>query len=161
MANVTKKKINKLDMFSTAPYGNAWKGLYTFATNASGVFVDSDQTTAVAVADVVRIGILPAGLQLHGCLSIVSDAFTAATTADIGFAYVDGVDSTDVPQDADYFDAALATDAQGRTAAANLAVAPVTLPKDAYLTLTIAGANHAAVGRLDVVVDGIWKGVPA
>jgi len=161
VANVTKKKITKLDNFSVAPYGNAWRKMFTFQTNSSGVFVDSDLTTAVQIADVVRIGILPAGLQIHGCLSVVSDAFTAATTADIGFAYVDGVDVTATPQDADYFDAALDTAAQGRTFAANLAVAPVTLPKDAYLTLTIAGAAHAAVGRLDVIVEGIWTGVPS
>lgn len=160
MANVTKKNVKHLQQFSGVPYGNAWRNVYTFETNSSGIFVDSDLATAVQNTNVVRIGILPAGLQLHGCLSIVSDAFTANTTADIGFAYVDGVDSTAVPQDADYFDAALATDATGRTAAANLAVYPVTLPKDAYLTLTIGGAHHAAAGRLDVIVEGIATGNP-
>lgn len=160
MANVTKKNVKHLQQFGGVPYGNAWRNVYTFETNASGVFVDSDLATAVQVADVVRLGILPAGLALHDCLSIVSDAFTAATTADIGFAYVDGVDSTAVPQDADYFDAALDTAAIGRTRAANLAVKPVVLPKDAYLTLTIGGAAHAAVGRLDVIVEGIATGNP-
>ena len=161
MANITVKNIKRKSVFTAAPYGNAWAEIFTFQTNASGVFVDSDTTTAVVNGSVVRLGILPAGLELHTCLSIVSDAFTAATTADIGFAYVDGVDDSVVPQDADYFDAALATDATGRTAAANLAVAPVKLPKDAYLNLVIGGADHAAAGRLDVIVNGVWKGVPS
>lgn len=160
MSTLNKDYMRQAKSLGGVPYGNAWKGVFTFATNASGVMTDSDKATAVAQNDVVRLGILPAGLQLHGCLSIVSDAFTAATTADIGFAYVDGVDSSAVPEDADYFDAALATDAQGRTAAANLAVYPVTLPKDAYLILTIGGANHAAAGRLDVIVEGIHTGTP-
>jgi hypothetical protein len=161
MANVTVKNIKDKSQSTFAAYGNAWAKNFTFQTNASGVFVDSDQTTAVVQTNVVRLGILPAGLELHDALEIVSDAFTAATTADIGFAYVDGVDVTAVPQDADYFDAALDTASTGRTRASNLAVTPIVLPKDAYLILTIAGADHAAAGRLDVLVFGVWTGVPA
>lgn len=161
MATVTKKRVKHTNAGVSAPYGNGWSQTYTFETNSSGVFVDSDKTTAVAQNDVVRIGVLPAGLELHDALEIVSDAFTAATTADIGFAYVDGVDDSTVPQDADYFDAALDTAAQGRTRAANLAVTPVRLPKDAYLILTIGGASHASAGRLDVIVNGVWYGPPA
>lgn len=158
MANVTKKNVKHLQQFGGAPYGNATKLPYAFETNSSGVFVDSDKTTAVASGDVVRIGIIPAGATLYDALLIISDAFTASATADVGFAYVDGVDDTDVPQDADYFDAALALDGQGRTNGANLAVRPVTLPKDAYLTLTIGGANLAAVGKLDVILDVVLSG---
>ena len=111
--------------------------------------------------DVVNLGILPAGLELHDALAIVSDAFTALTTADIGFAYVDGVDDTDVPQDADYFGAAVVTNAIGRNRADNLAVKPVILPKNAYLTVTIAGATHAAAGLMNILVEGIWTGLPS
>jgi len=39
-------------------------------------------------------------------------------------------------------------------------VAPVVLPKDAYLILTNAGANHSAVGILDVIVTGQVVGMP-
>ena len=159
MATVTKKNVRKLQQYA-GPQGNAWKDKFNFTTNASGVFVDSDKATAVVQTDVVRIGVLPAGLELHDALAIVSDAFTALTTAKVGFAYVDGVDSADVPQDDDYFFAALATNAQGRTRANNTAVAPVTLPKDAYLILTVAGADHAAAGVLDVIVEGVHKGQP-
>jgi hypothetical protein len=159
MATVNKKNALRLQQYA-GPDGNVWADRFTFTTNSSGIFVDSDKTTAVASGDVVRIGVLPAGLEIHTSLAIVSDAFTASTTADIGFAYVDGVDVTATPQDADYFNAALATSSTGRTAAANAAVAPVVLPKDAYLTLTIGGANHASVGVLDVIVTGICKGRP-
>lgn len=161
MATVTKKFI-KSDpaQIGGVPYGNKTVLPYTFETNASGVYVNSNQTTAVLIADVVRIGILPAGAKLLNSLAIVSNAFTALSTAKVGFAYVDGVDSTAVPQDDDYFNAALALNAQGRTAANNLAVAPVTLPKDAYLILTIAGANLAEVGVLDLLIDAILTGAP-
>lgn len=157
MANVTKKLITKARQFA-APYGNKFAEVFRYATNASGVMVDSDQATAIQVNDVVRLGILPAGLVLHDALLIVSDAFTASTTADVGFAYVDGVDSTAVPQDADYFSAAAATSSQARLRAANVTVAPVRLPKDAYLTLTRKGAADASAGILDIIVEGILDG---
>lgn len=156
MATVTKKLIAKAQQFA-APYGNKFAQVFRYATSAAGV-VDSDKATAVAINDVVRIGILPAGLTLHDALAIVSDAFTAATTADIGFEYVDGVDSTAVPQDADYFFAALSTAAAGRTRASNTAVAPVRLPKDAYLIVTRKAAADASAGILDVIVEGILDG---
>ena len=160
MATVTKNAI-KHDVIQSGPYGNAWRNVYTFQTNSSGVMTNSDQTTAVVQTNVVRIGILPAGLQLLTSLHVISDAFSASTTANIGFAYVDGVDDTNVPQDADYFGAAVATSSQARLAAANATVSPVVLPKDAYLILTVGGADHASAGRLDVIVDGVWKGLPS
>lgn len=158
MANVTKKNVKNLVQFG-GPDGNAWKDQFTFATNASGVFVDSDLATAVQIGDVVRIGVLPAGLTVHDALSIISDAFTALTTANVGFAYVDGVDSTAVPQDAAYFASALAINATGCSRKTGVK-APVTLPKDAYLILTNAGAAHASAGRIDIVVEGINTGRP-
>lgn len=157
MATVTKKRLNQAQQF-TACYGNKFAQVFRFETNASGVCVDSSQATAVQVNDIVRIGILPAGLELHDALAIISDAFAASTTADLGFAYVDGVDSTAVPQDADYFFAALATSAVGRTRANNTAVAPLRLPKDAYLILTRKGAADSAAGIVDVVVEGLLTG---
>jgi hypothetical protein len=119
---------------------------------------DSDQTTAL----VHQQGPLrhPAGgMRLDDCLAIVSDAFTARQTLKIGFEYVDGVDDTDVPQDDDYFFAALALDAAGRTRANNTGRAPVVLPKDAYLIGTSAGADTPAAGRLDVLVYGEFIGI--
>ena len=160
MATVTKKRIASQQVFGGVPYGNATTLEFPLVTNASGVWTDSDLTTAVAIADILRLGILPAGFRLHDALAIVSDAFTALTTGKLGFAYVDGVDSTDVPQDDDYFSASVTFNAIGRYLANNLAVRPVTLPKDAYLIVTWAGANNAVVGIADILVRGIHVGPP-
>jgi hypothetical protein len=161
MATVNKKQVLTLRQFGGVPYGNKWSDRFTLETNASGVFVDSDQATALIVADKVRLGVLPAGVELHDILTIISDAFTAATTLGLGFEYVDGVDSTAVPQDAAYFIAAggLVTSATGITRKTTV-TKPVTLPKAAYLIATIAGATHASVGVVDFVVDGINHGNP-
>ena len=156
MSTVTKKRLTKAQQF-TAPYGNKFAQAFRFETNASGVAVDSDLATAVQVNDVVRLGILPAGLELHDALTIVSDAFAALTTADIGFVYTDGVDSTAVPQNAAYFNAALATSSAVRSRATATG-APVRLPKDAYLVLTRKGAADSAAGIADVIVEGILNG---
>ncbi len=159
MATVTKKGLNSA-IVNTNVHGNTWHETYTFQTNASGVFVNSNQATAVAQSDVVRLGVLPAGIELVDCLSICSDAFSVGATHKLGFAYVDGVDSTAVPQDDDYFYAALAATV-GRTLANNTASRPVVLPKDAYLILTVnaATADHAAVGIYDFVIRGHNVGV--
>ena len=157
MSTVTKNRIRQARQYS-GPSGNKYAQTFRYATNASGVCVDGDLATAVQVNDVIRLGVLPAGIELHDALAVISDAFAASTTADVGFAYVDGVDSTAVPQDANYFFAALATSSAARTRANNTAVAPVTLPKDAYLILTRKGAADSAVGIVDVIVDGILNG---
>ena len=89
---------------------------------------------------------------------IISDAFTANSTFDLGFAYTDGVDVAAVPQDADYFFAAL-DEAVGLTFKTNT-TAPVTLPKDAYLILTNNTAAQAAAGAMNILVYGIMTGTP-
>lgn len=158
MATVTKKKVLTEAQFGGTPYGNKTVLAFAFATSAAGVYTAGDKATAIATGDKVRIGVLPAGMRLDTALAIVSDAFTATTTGKIGFEYVDGVDDTDVPQDDDYFFAALDLAAAGRTPAANTAVRPVTLPKDAYLILTNQVADQAAAGQLDLLVDGVLQG---
>ena len=158
MATITKKRLQDANNFA-AECGNAVVQRYNLTTNSSGAAVNSDTATGIASGDKVRIGILPAGLCMDDALAIVSDAFTALVTADIGFEYVDGVDSTDVPQDADYFGTAITLHTAGRYPADNATVRPVTLPKDAYLIVTTAGADNAAVGVLDVIVRGEMVGV--
>lgn len=160
MATVTKKYLSQEQQFGGAPYGNGTTLQFNLTTTAAGAVSNGDSTSAVGIGDVVRIGVLPAGAKLIDSLAIVSDAFTADATCKIGFAYVDGVDSTAVPQDDDYFYAALAYNAVGRTRAANTGVAPVTLPKDAYLIVTNAGAALNAVGVLNVVVEAVLTGAP-
>lgn len=160
MATVTKKQVLTEQQFGGVPYGNKTSLPFTFETNSSGAMVNSDQTTAVLTTDKVRFGVLPAGFRIEDSLAIVSDAFTATSTAKIGFEYVDGVDSTAVPQDDDYFHAALAWSSQLRTRANNLAVRPITLPKDAYLTIVVGTAALDAAGKLDLLVQGVLNGAP-
>lgn len=159
MSTVTKNKSAIAKSLAGVPWGNAATIPLNLTTNAAGAAVDSNLATALQIADVVRLGILPAGLTLHDAQLIISDAFTAATTAGVGFSYVDGVDSATVPQDAAYFVAAasLALNATGISRKTSV-TAPVTLPKDAYLILTLAGAAHASVGVLDVIVHGVHTG---
>lgn len=142
-----------------APYGDVIAlSDFNLTTNSSGVAQSSDATAALATSDIVRLGILPAGLRLLDVIATINDAFTASSTFDLGFEYVDGVDSTDVPQDADYFvdGASLASLAVLRKATTTR---PVTLPKDAYLILTNLGANQSAAGVMDIVVVGQAVGV--
>ena len=155
MSTVTIKGLKNSQF--TYPAGNKTVIKGNFTTNASGVAANSDLATAVQVNDVVRIGFLPSGTELHDAQAIVSDAFAAATTADIGFLYADDVNSTTVPQDSAYFFSALATSATGRTRS-TVAKAPVRLPKDAFLVLTRKGAADSAVGIVDVLVDAVLQG---
>jgi len=159
MAIITKKYAKTEQQIGGVPYGNKTALKFKLETNASGVLVNGDQTTAFGIADVARLGILPAGADLIDALAIVSDAFTGLVTFDIGFAYVDGVDSTAVPQDDNYFFENL-TNAAGRTRANNITVAPVKLPKDAWLIATVAGAANASAGVLDIVIETILNGAP-
>lgn len=154
MATITKKGATKGPYFSAA-YGNATTLHYTLQTNASGAALNSDTSTAVGAGDVIRLGLLQGGMKLVDSLAIVSAVLVGA--AKLGFVYADGVDSTDVPQDDDYFNAALAMATQGRTRANNNAVAPVVLPKDAYLVMTPAAAQTVA-GKVDVFIETIWMG---
>ena len=154
MATITVSRPNDGHNYSQMPYGNAGVSKFTLETNSSGAAIGYNSTTAIQSGDVVRIGKLHAGTELHDSLLIVYDAFTASVVADIGFAYVDGVDDTSAPQDADYFGASVAINTAGRYRASNTAVAPVVLPKDAWLTITTGGANNAAVGKLTMLVYG-------
>jgi hypothetical protein len=159
MPTITKNRYQDSQNFGQNPYGNLTVLEYGVATTATGAVVGSDSTAAVLSGDVIRIGVLPAGLRLHDSLMIVNDAFTASVTGTLGFAYMDGVDDTAVPQDADYFGAAVAINAVGRYRASNNAVVPVTLPKDAWLTLTTGGATHNTAANAVILVTGENIGV--
>ncbi len=158
MPTITQKFNPRLNVGAT-PWGNAHGLKYTLETNASGAAINSNSTAAIALGDKVRIGVIPAGTSLLDSLAILSVAMTASVTGKIGFEYVDGVDSTAVPQDDDYFLAAgqsLATAARLRNATTN---AVVTLPKDAWLILTTAGAANAKASKLDFILFGASEGV--
>lgn len=157
MATVTKKANPRLNVGAT-PWGNAHGLHYTLQTNAAGGAIGADSAAALAQGDKVRLGRIPAGSTLLDSVVTVSTGLTAAVTGDLGFEYVDGVDSTAVPQDADYFAAAAALNAAAVLRKAT-ATAPVTLPKDAWLTLTTGGAANAKAGRVDVVLMVASEGV--
>ncbi len=158
MPTITQKFNPRLNVGAT-PWGNAHGLKYTLETNASGAAINSNSTAAIALGDKVRIGVIPAGTSLLDSLAILSVAMTASVTGKIGFEYVDGIDVTAVPQDDDYFLAAgqsLATAARLRNATTN---AVVTLPKDAWLILTTAGAANAKASKLDFILFGASEGV--
>lgn len=157
MATITKAQDPHLNVGST-PWGNARVLPFTLATNSSGAAIASDSTAAIASGDKVRLGIIPAGTTLVDSLVIVSTAFTALVTGDLGFEYVDGVDSTAVPQDADYFGATLDLNDPGRLRNATTNK-PVTLPKDAWLVLTTGGAANAKAARLDALLTVATTGI--
>ena len=136
------------------PYGNLSTLRFKLETNAAGIPVESNAAAALAINDVVRFEFpLPAGLLVEDVQLIVSDAFDASVTADVGFLYADGTDVPATPQDADAYFAAQALSALGRfrtTSSAKL----FALPKDAYLAVTIKGAAIATAGRLEIIVHG-------
>lgn len=159
MATITKKSLGAKYLPTTAPYGTSTTLHYSLATNSSGAVVGGDSTSAVASGDVVRVGLLPAGMRLDDAKTLVSTGWTATVTGKVGFAYADGVDSTDVPQDDDYFGSALAIATAGRYAANNTAVRPVVLPKDAYLILTTGTAANAKASQTDFLINVTHVGV--
>ena len=156
MATITKK-FNPRNSVGATPWGNAHGLVYPLATAANGGAVGADSPAPIAAGDKVRLGLIPAGSSLLDSQVIVSTAFTAAVVGDLGFEYADGVDSTAVPQDAAYFGTALVLNATGRLRNAT-AKAPITLPKDAWLVLTTAGAANAKAARLDVVLNVAAEG---
>lgn len=159
MATIKKIRYQDDAPFGGVPYGNTTIKSFNLTTKANGAAVNSDSTSAIGDGDSVVLGLLPAGMVLQDAVATVSDAFTALTVGKLGFAYTDGVDSTEVPQDDDYFFAAatltLHTAGTYRKVAAT---APVRLPKDANLVLISSGAAHASVGVADFRIVGVLGG---
>ena len=158
MATITQSQ-SAHNNLGVTPYGNLTALHFVLETNAAGAAINSSSTTAIAIGDVVRLGVLPAGFKLTDSQVVVQTGLTAAVTGKLGFAYVDGVDVVGVDaQDDDYFGTGLVLSAAARlrNATSNSAV---TLPKDAYLTLTTAGAANAKAARVEVTVLGIVQGV--
>ena len=106
----------------------------------------------------MKIGLLPAGFRLIDSEIVVKTGMTATITAKVGFAYADGVDSTAVPQDDDFFGTGItvATAGRYRNATSNPSL---TLPKEAWLTLTTAVAANAKASEMEIIVFAINEGV--
>ena len=153
MANVKLKGIGINQFGGAEESGNQTVYASTLSTNSTGAALNSNSTAALGVGDKVYLQSMPAGMRLDNAVAIVSTAFTAAVTGSLGFEYLDGVDSSDVPQDAAYFGSGIVLSAAARLPNVS-SKALVTLPKEAYLVLTIAGAANAKVARLDVIVTG-------
>ena len=153
MATIKKKFIGDKQFGGFTPYGNVTTLRALLETNAAGAVINSDTLTGIAVGDVVILEKLPEGFLLEDAQVIVSTGMTATATGSLGFIYVDGVDSTEVPQDAAYFGAGLnaATAARLRTTSSK---APVRLAKEAFLVWTQAVVANAKASRIDVIVHG-------
>lgn len=152
-----KKKPNGYGQFGgISPFGNSTALLFALATNATGAVIDSDTTAAVASGDVIDLGELPEGMRLDDAQILIKTGMTASVTGSLGFKYVDGVDSTDVPQDAAYFISAGALATAGRLRANTGKL--VTLPKAARLILTTGGAANAKASDIKVIVSGELTG---
>ena len=159
MATIKKLRYQDDATFGGVPYGNTTTRSFNLATKANGAAVNSDTATAIGNGDSVVLGLLPAGMLLQDAVATVSDAFTALTVGKLGFAYTDGVDSTEVPQDDDYFfDTATLTLHTLGTYRKVTSTAPVRLPKDANLVLISSGAAHASAGVADFRITGVLGG---
>ena len=157
MAKITRKTASQPQYGGFAPYGNLTALYYQVATNATGAVIESDSTAAVASGDVIDLGPIPAGMRLDDVLITVSTGMSASVTGKLGFAYADGVDRTDVPQNDAYFGTGYALSAAAvlrKTAA----TAPVRLPKEARLILTTGGAANAKASQIDVRIAGELTG---
>ena len=102
-----------------SPFGNVTALNYTYATNAKGVVIGSDATAPVAINDTIYVGTAPQGFAFHNIYG---------TGVKVGFEYVDGVDSTELPQNANINAALL-----------------VPLPKDAHIYVTASAAASSKV----------------
>ena len=90
-------------------------------------------------------------------MPVTNSAMSASVTGKLGFAYDDGVDRTDVPQNDAYFGTGYALSAAAvlrKTAT----TAPIRLPKGARLILTTGGAANAKASQIDVRIAGELTG---
>lgn len=106
------------------------------------------EAAALAQNKVVAVERVPKGAEIRG-LRYAIDALGATTALQIGWAYEDGSDS-----DVDAF----ATIADASTAAAaQVAVMPFTLSKDAFIVVKQTGAG-SATGTIFAAAQYIYKG---
>ena len=133
------------------PSGNITGYHVQIKTDEAGKITGLKADAAPAAGDVLRLKKLPAGMILMDSLVVVSKAI-GGLSGSLGFAYADGVDDENVPEDEAHFGAALTLSAAARLRCTT-SKAMVRLPKEAWLTLTIAGAPSGE-GLADIVVFG-------
>lgn len=159
MATIKKASTGTQQFGGFAAYGNLTTLRAQLLTNALGAVIGSDSNAAIAAGDVVILEKLPAGLLIEDVQIIVSTPMSAGVTGSLGFIYLDGANSDELPQDPVYFGTGLVLNAPGRLRTTS-SKAPAKLPKEAYLVLTTAGGANAKASRLDVIVHGERFGNP-
>ena len=158
MATINMKSVGNGVHLGNTPWGNFTALRYVVKTNAAGAVINSDSAAAIAQNDVVNLGHLPAGFRyMDSYLNIIA-GMKATATADLGFAYKDGVDEASVPQDADYFGSGMNVAAVARLR--NVTTNPsIVLPKDANLLLTVKTVGNDKASEIEIVIFGIAEGV--
>ena len=156
MATVALNQYQKRQFGGGNPYGNVSNFVFAFTTNSSGAAVDSDSTSALAIGDVLDLGLLQEGMRLDDASIFIANAMKASVTCSLGFKYEDGVDDSNVPQDAAYFGTSLALSSTGRVRANTGKL--LTLPKPARLIMTFAGANNDEAIDIKVLVTSELTG---
>lgn len=156
MADITLRDVRNqpAPSFShSSPYGNATALMFALATT-SGIVDGGSSDAAAAAGDVVALGMLPGGMRLDSLATVVSTILVG--NGKVGFRYADGVDDVNVPEADDYFTAAVALGAAARVAGDG-AAAVVTLPKDAFLIVTV-DAGQTETGLAEFIVNGVLTG---
>lgn len=157
MATIKVNPANAYQYGNTA-HGNVSSFKFGFETNTSGIPIDTNATAAVAIDDKIILGSLPAGMVLENATLFIEDATNANVTATLGFEYKDGENDSAVPQSATHFLGATSLATTGRVNATGNKL--VTLPKPAFLVLTVAGAAINQKTIVKAVVMGELTGNP-
>lgn len=137
MASYNAARVN--DPVHSGTWGNVSVAISSITGNGAGA--------VLAIADVVRFMKLPAGAELFDA-QLLTSANEAASTVDLGYTDVLG-DAGNT--DADYFLAAESIATAGRFRA-NRNVVPYKLTADAYITLTVGGAQIELATVLTAIV---------
>lgn len=135
MATLTATSVANIPPVGSAGNVSVQFGSYTFA--------------AAAIADKVRLCVIPAGAKVFN-IAAINAALGASSTVALGWEYVDG----SAGGSSTAFLAATSTAAAGR---AESTAAPVSFDKDVYLIGTVGGA--AATGQYDVSVSYEFVGL--
>jgi hypothetical protein len=111
-----------------------------------GDILTTNVTSAVHNGDVIQMAKIPKGTYING-LDLIADAINAGVTVSVGWAYVDG-SAGGVAGEYIAAGTALAT---ATRVSANAPIVPTVLTKDAYLIITIGGANFALSTNLTLL----------
>lgn len=159
MGTITKLGMqHPSNRIGVSPYGNLSAFRFLIMTNAAGALVDGDSAEPITIDDMLLIGILPAGFRMIDSMVKITSAMSTGVVASLGFEYVDGVDDQGVPQNDSHFGSSMPLDTVG--CLRDYETEPsFTLPKDAWVTLTITEGTNAKASELEIIVFAINEGV--